>query len=55
MKVVELKEYRKAKRIQGVSEEKEDAWPVRYRQINYLVEELRVRLSERMRLQKFEE
>ena len=51
MKVISLEEYRRAKRIQEVSEEKEDSWPARERLVEHLKEKLRQRLRERMRLE----
>jgi len=55
MKVVKLEEYRRAKRIQEVSEKKEHVASTRERLVDLLAERLRVRLRERMRLQKLEE
>ena len=43
MKIISLEEYRKAKRIQGVS--------TREKLVDLLAERLRVRLRERMRLE----
>jgi len=55
MKIISLEEYRKAKRIQDVSEEKEDSWPARERLVEHLKEKLRQRLRERMRLEELKE
>ena len=55
MKVISLEEYRKAKRIQEVSEEKENVESTREKLVKLYAEKLRVRLRERMRLQKLEE
>ena len=51
MKVISLEEYRKSKRIQGVSEEKEIVESTRDKLVNLLAQRLRVRLRERMRLE----
>ena len=51
MKVISLEEYRKAKKIQEVLEEKEGFWPARERLVEHLKEKLRQRLRERMRLE----
>ena len=51
MKVIRLEEYRKSKRIQEVSEEKEIVESTRDKLVNLLAERLRVRLRERMRLE----
>ena len=55
MKVIELEEYRKAKRIQEISKEDISTWSARERLVEHLKEKLRQRLRERMRLQKLEE
>ena len=55
MKVVKLEEYRRAKRIQEVSEKQEHVESTRDKLVKLYAEKLRVRLWERMRLQKLEE
>ncbi|HUV58822.1 MAG TPA: hypothetical protein VMW09_01770 [Desulfatiglandales bacterium] len=54
MQVISLEEYRKAKRIQEVSEKQENAESTREKLVNLYAEKLRQRLRERMRLQELE-
>jgi len=51
MKVIELEEYRKARRIKELSKEDISTWSARERLVEHLKEKLRQRLRERMRLE----
>ena len=55
MKVIKLKKYRRAKRIQEVLKKQENMVSAREAYKEAFKEELRQRLRERMRLQKLEE
>ena len=55
MKVIKLEEYRKAKRIQEVSEKQEHVELTRKKLVEIYAEKLRRALRKRMRLQKLEE
>jgi len=48
MKVINLEEYRRAKRIQEVAKKQRDIWPAREKLKNHLKEILRKRLREKM-------
>ena len=51
MKIISLEEYRKAKKIQEVSEKQENVESTRDKLVNLLAERLRQRLRRRMRLE----
>jgi len=55
MKVIELEEYRKANRIQGVLKKQENVESTREKLVNLLVEKLSQRLRKRMRLEELKE